>query len=1249
MAARKSKSASNTSKDGTIQTKAVRVKREAGPQKWLLPIRESAYTKLIPKGVAEDEWAAAKAKGLAKPAARKKGGREEFRSAFQPGRGADVLANLPRDFWLKHMQEFQKRKANSPRRGRGMRGGVKGSPVIPGTNNWIPLGPSVEARGQADGRPAVSGRIPGIAIAPGGSPMYVATACGGVWRSDDNGASWKSTMDGFDLNTSAFAATCLACGAIAIDPANPNRVYVGTGEGDTDAIFASRLVNALPCYMGVGPIRSDDGGATWNSEPSNPSLAGFSFYQIAVDPANSDHCVAATSNGLYERIPISGGGGSYQWQQRRGGVHSSVVVTSSGGATQWFAGAWADQVYTSMDGTNWTAIGTGFPTAITRIALGVQLDNPNVLYAATSGIGPTIYGTLAGALSNVVRLDGAAGAWRNISGIPILCNGGQADYDLSIAVDPNNANLIYLGGDFYDDGNIWPGSIYACVINSGGAALSMNATSIGQSAHADDHVLVFTPGDSNALWVGCDGGLFLNTNPSGGGSFAPMNTGLATLCTNHFGQHPTEPAVMYCGLQDNGSAKSVGEEVWTHVLSGDGGYSVVNWNNPFNVILYADDAVYSATDGGIDYSSWTTIDPPNGGGITMEAPLVSAPYNPGSPSDANVIAFGGASYTTSPPPPCVFVSTTFGSSWLAPILFPAGTDLPYSMVAASATRFFVGTSNGQVYRLDNVGGSWGLTRIDNVAAGALPIAGLVSDIAIDGSDATLNSIYICFGGSGDYRHVWHFNGTSWQAASGTSGSSTALLDIEHNAIQFDTTTGTLYVAADLGVWESTDGGNNWNPMANGLPDAAVFDLQVHPTQRLLRACLHGRGMWEWKLDAPIQPDVELLIRDTLLDTGTNVDDDGRPDPSVAPGSTVVHYESPNIKVDVPTPAGYQTPTTSIDCLTFNEVIVDGSQGVGTNSPPPTVHNRVYAEIHNRGRVDATSVQVMALLANASAGLPLLPNNYTANVVSGTPITAPDWTTLGFVTLSNLHAGSPQIAYFDLPSTVLPPPASLPGQSHYCLLILLHSVQDPFTSTQQNADLLTLGDRKVGQKNLNIVQFVGTPPPPSEGMGMWTMLNLYGGFFKERGLIDLVIDASRFPGTISLVLPPPLFPKDVKGQAEGFRPGPAAIVKRWIKLYTPIAKRLFCEAKYPAAQYKRMLEAMTKVAKQKPLVLAGGHKAAINSLPMARQSSYTAFLRIDPPPKAKIGSEWSFDVTQIDSATHKLIGGSRYKVVINRKA
>ena len=159
----------------------------------------------------------------------------------------------------------------------------------------------------------------------------------------------------------------------------------------------------------------------------------------------------------------------------------------------------------------------------------------------------------------------------------------------------------------------------------------------------------------------------------------------------------------------------------------------------------------------------------------------------------------------------------------------------------------MGTAKGRVYRLDKGVAGWTVQRLDNAAASPLGLAGLIWDIAIDTTDATLRSIYVCFGGSGNFRHVWRFDGTAWQARSGAAGSATCLLDVEHNAIQFDGVTGMLYVGADIGVWSSTDKGATWSPMENGLPDAPVFDLQIFQAGRKLRASLHGRGLFEWDL------------------------------------------------------------------------------------------------------------------------------------------------------------------------------------------------------------------------------------------------------------------------------------------------------------------------------------------------------------------------------------------------------------------
>jgi hypothetical protein len=621
----------------------------------------------------------------------------------------------------------------------------------------------------------------------------------------------------------------------------------------------------------------------------------------------------------------------------------------------------------------------------------------------------------------------------------------------------------------------------------------------------------------------------------------------------------------------------------------------------------------------------------------MAAPLVGTPLNTSSAADADIVAYGANTQ--------IFISTNFGTSWPVVVTLPSGSGSAFSMVFASATRLFVGTTNGRIFRLDKGASTWTATRIDNVAAGALPLAGLVTDIAPDTSDATLNSIYICFGGTGDFRHVWRFDGTSWTARSGTAGSGSELLDVEHNAIAFDRLTNRLYVGADIGAWESTDGGLNWTPLSDGLPDAPVYDLQIHPTVRLLRACLHGRGIFEWKLDLPALADVELYVRDTMLDTGRGVNTDGRNDPSIFPTAPVYHYLGPNIKVDVPTPAGYQTPTTAIDFVAFNETIVDGSNGVGTNSPPPVVHNRVYVEVHNRGRVPAANVQVMAAITNAATGL-LLPSGYTANVVAGTPLPGTKWTTLGVQNLTDLRAGLPQIAYFDLPSTALPLPASLPGNSHYCMLVFLSSAQDPFTSTQQNADLLTLADRKVAQKNLHIIEFIGVPPPSAKP-GMWAMLMFGGGFLKEKGLVDLVVDAKRFPGTLHFVLPPPLYPKNRTKQAEGFAAGSKSVVKQWIDLHSTAADRLHHEAKYSKAQYDLLLEGMQEVKSQSSLTWKGGRAGAIRELPLSPKDEHIIFFRVDLPKGAKIGSTYEFDILQRDSKKGAFQGGSRYRVVVNR--
>ncbi|MFC2038068.1 hypothetical protein ACFLYD_08975, partial [Chloroflexota bacterium] len=672
-------------------------------------------------------------------------------------------------------------------------------------------------------------------------------------------------MEAWDLDPTTHASDTLACGAIAIDSADPDRVYVGSGEGATVGILGDGSIVGTLAFYGVGPIRSDDGGTNWHTEQASTaatSLEGQAFYALAVDPGDRERVVGATTRGLYRREPMPGSS-AYHWVRKETGVWTSVVAARSGSTTTFYAARWGGNVSRSNDGDSWTAVATGFPTSnVGRIGLTVQPGNPDVAYALIT-TRPSLT-SFASAIRGVWRLD--TNTWRQVTGHPTdLFAGFQGFYDLAVAVDPNNLNRIYLGGatreaaGWTHQADKWAGSLFRSVVTSSGSgsslSYSMTNTPVGATVHADIHTLAFTPGDSNRLWVGCDGGVFFADNATGGASFTARNTGLSTLTMEHLSQHPTEDAVLFCGTQDNGTVRFTGEEAWLHMAPGDGGFSIVNWDDPYRILVTYPrvwdswtakywNVVRSYTDGGDRYT-YTDASLGSNDNALFYYPMVGTPRNAGSPAEANRVAIA----TDRP-----WISDAFGGSWYS-IPNDSTTDrlgtssgfVIKSMAFASYTRLYVGTMNGRVYRYDEGASGWTRTRIDD--DGGLPndYSLPVTDIAVDPADASGDSIYVTFGGlAADYRRVWHYDGTSWQQRSGpATNPSQQLLDVQHNAVVVDPGHPThVYVGADIGVWQSTDSGATWAPFSQGLPDAAVFDLLLHDGRRLLRAATHGRGVYE---------------------------------------------------------------------------------------------------------------------------------------------------------------------------------------------------------------------------------------------------------------------------------------------------------------------------------------------------------------------------------------------------------------------
>ena len=149
---------------------------------------------------------------------------------------------------------------------------------------WHELGPTLIPHGQTYGKgphsqPSVSGRCVGIDIDPTNRKhLVLCSAGGGLWESQDRGATWRPLTD---------QQPTLAMGAIARSPSSSNIMYAGTGEGD----------GQVP--LGVGLLRSSDGGQNWTHIPSS-TLSGEAIYDIAVHPTDPLHLWVGGTSALYE-------------------------------------------------------------------------------------------------------------------------------------------------------------------------------------------------------------------------------------------------------------------------------------------------------------------------------------------------------------------------------------------------------------------------------------------------------------------------------------------------------------------------------------------------------------------------------------------------------------------------------------------------------------------------------------------------------------------------------------------------------------------------------------------------------------------------------------------------------------------------------------------------------------------------------------------------------------------------------------
>lgn len=698
----------------------------------------------------------------------------------------------------------------------------------------------------------VSGRTRAILFDPNdptGKAVFAGGVGGGIWKTNDITASTPVWVPINDLMAN------LAISTLAADPQNPQVLYAGTGEGwyNFDAI------------RGDGIYKSTNGGATWSALTSTVGNPNFHYVQKIVVHPVTGHVYAAT------RSASPGFGGVFRSTD---GGNTWVKVLGSGlGASSDRAAdleiAADNSIYAAMgilqtdgvyrsttgDAGSWTKLNTGsngFPTSsFYRCEIACAPSNASVVYVLTEQAS-------TGGLYNIYKSTNSGSTWTTLpkpqwndqscSSTSNDFTRGQGWYNLIAAVDPTNANRILIGGiDLFlstDGGNTWSQKTSWW----GGCGRPY--------VHADQHNIVFQPGNPNVILFANDGGVYRSTDGGNTFSFKGWNYNVTTYYScamhPHAGNHQ-----FLAGSQDNGTQLyySPGMNTTFEILGGDGGYCHIDQDQPsYQFASYVFANIYRSSDGGNSFSSiFSNSSVGNFINPSAYDHINNVLYfNYGNPySGSNYGVYGRIlNATTSNTVTTVNISSATGTSYITHIAVSPNTS----------NRIFVGTSNGRIVRVDNANGTATATLIGT------PVSNNnVSCIAVqNGNDNHLLVTYSNYG----ITSVWQTTngGTTWTAVEGN------LPDMPIWWVLFNpNNSDQAMLATETGVWTTDDlngSSTNWSPASTGMPNASTRMLQMRSSDRLVIAATHGRGLFS--TDVFSAPTADFYAQKTVSYVGVPI-------------------------------------------------------------------------------------------------------------------------------------------------------------------------------------------------------------------------------------------------------------------------------------------------------------------------------------------------------------------------------------------
>ncbi|MBK8302435.1 MAG: hypothetical protein IPK98_03075 [Chloracidobacterium sp.] len=711
---------------------------------------------------------------------------------------------------------------------------------------WTPLGP---APIPISASVAWSGRTSAIAVHPTNpNIVYVGTAQGGLYRTLNGGTTWTPLMDN---------AATLAIGAVAISPSDPTIVYVGTGESTQCG---------SGCFIGVGLYRINTADTTpvltgpLNKDAANNDVfSGRAISEVLVHPTDPNTVFVATTSGV-AGIGSSTTGLSLPTR----GIYRTTNATAPNPTFALIPMGITERNVTDlvMDPSDPNKIWAGVITAVAGDG-GVFATTNALAASPTWGqvLGNTF--TVTGSQSRVELAAANVGGTTTViaavgegTGQTIKSVGGgafnfmldnnfcnaQCFYDIAIAIDPTNANNVYLGGS--------PTLVFGRSSNGG-----TTYTSSSSGLHVDTQAITVAPSDPNTIYFGSDGGIWKSTNA--GVNWTTLNN--TTYSATQFmglAVHPTETNYTLGGTQDNGTQYLVAaDSTWVNSDGGDGGFAVIDQTSTSATSITAYHTYYNQTNNQIGFTRATTTvanGDPNWSGFLgcggtangiactdatlFYAPMVGGPVASDSAAK-NTLYFGSNK---------LYRSANIGTTMTVVSQALPGGNERVSAIGISpqndAVRL-IGSTLGKVY-YSNTAGAVTMTDV----TGTLP-ARYVGRIAFSPTDQ--NTAYVALNGYGiPGQHVMKTTNLNAPTPTWTNAGS-GIPDVPTNALAIDPiNANNIYAGTDIGVFVSYNGGTNWAPLGTGLPRVAVFGVAIQPTSRTLRIATHGRGMYQISIATP---------------------------------------------------------------------------------------------------------------------------------------------------------------------------------------------------------------------------------------------------------------------------------------------------------------------------------------------------------------------------------------------------------------